>query len=294
MYKLFSKNKGSTGSKTAVCHLTNAIDESTQCCSEGASTVAQLMEREQHLNEALDYLREQEYNSDCVNERDTYAVLHATKMSELTHSRQYAELLKKYSEISLDFLSKRRPLSKKEKEAKLPLPFVPVFSCHQRRTSVDSLPLLFEKAKFGVGYRDESELKKGIIKVANLSTKSCDILDAAGIRVFSKVLIKSKTITDTYRHPKADTSRYINHNKYVTLEHEFLGIIPEDTRKKINNAVESKDFDDIYLIKECTEWNVSPITQDPLIIGVKGKKAYIIDHFDCTDIESYVKKEFSL
>ncbi|PIN90664.1 hypothetical protein COU57_02875, partial [Candidatus Pacearchaeota archaeon CG10_big_fil_rev_8_21_14_0_10_32_14] len=50
---------------------------------------------------------------------------------------------------------------------------------------------------------------------------------------------------------------------------------------------------EIYVITEAENWSarVVPI-QDPLIIGTKGEKCYLVDVFNTTPVEEYVKREF--
>ena len=76
----------------------------------------------------------------------------------------------------------------------------------------------------------------------------------------------------------------------------FKGIIPETTKEKIKEATKiftGCESRGIFLIKECPSWLEHPITKDPLIVGVIGDHAYLIDHFDCTDLEHWIKQEFT-
>jgi len=82
----------------------------------------------------------------------------------------------------------------------------------------------------------------------------------------------------------------------VTLLSKFDGLVPEPVRAKINIA--RPKMDSIYLIKEATNWSLEqqetklPPAPDPLIVGVEGEFAFLIERFDLTTLENYVSKEF--
>lgn len=80
----------------------------------------------------------------------------------------------------------------------------------------------------------------------------------------------------------------------ISLSNSFHGILPQETKNKIKSA--SKIFgDDIYLISETRPeaWEATQITIDPLLVGVCDKRCFLIDHFHTTNIEEYVRKEFT-
>ena len=87
----------------------------------------------------------------------------------------------------------------------------------------------------------------------------------------------------------------------LTLEEQFLGFIPDSTKERIAEALQIfgdyKSWSDetepnIYIIKEAVSWQRVVPAGDPLVIGVRGKQAYLIDQFDTTPIERYVVDEF--
>lgn len=75
------------------------------------------------------------------------------------------------------------------------------------------------------------------------------------------------------------------------IKSTFAGIIPNATKDRIEEA--AKGFDEIALIAEAT-WQEEKIQTDPLIVGVLGDKAYLIDHFDATEKEKMVLEKFVL
>ncbi len=79
----------------------------------------------------------------------------------------------------------------------------------------------------------------------------------------------------------------------LTWESKFVGIIPDDTKAKIKAA--RADFADktIYLLAEA-DWSEKYIEApkvDPLVVGIKDGRMYLIDHFDLTTLEKYVMME---
>jgi hypothetical protein len=92
---------------------------------------------------------------------------------------------------------------------------------------------------------------------------------------------------------------------------QFNAAIPENTKERIEEA---KPFfkNDLYFITETKpeEWNVEAIkgnpkiveypfreireiTEDPLVVGVYRDRAYLVDFFDATPLEDYVRSEFT-
>lgn len=94
------------------------------------------------------------------------------------------------------------------------------------------------------------------------------------------------------------TRKYHKNKKMRRLEFEseFNGIIPTETKRKLKTAEEIFE-DDLYLIAETKpeEWNTKRrrLVRDPLLVGVYDNKCYLIDHFNCTPMENYIKREFT-
>lgn len=84
-------------------------------------------------------------------------------------------------------------------------------------------------------------------------------------------------------------------NNFCTYSHSFNGFIPQKTKEKIETA--DKIFGrDLFLIKETKleDWTKEiRITKDPLIIGVMNDESYLVDHFNTTPLEDYIKSEFT-
>ena len=84
---------------------------------------------------------------------------------------------------------------------------------------------------------------------------------------------------------------------YCEIEAVFQGVIPDETRQKIEAA--KSDFKDkLFILAEAPKWQVNqhfvpvPIG-DPLVIGWDGKNCWLIDAFDTTPFEKYIKGEFT-
>lgn len=80
----------------------------------------------------------------------------------------------------------------------------------------------------------------------------------------------------------------------------FSGVVPSKIRKMINDAALEKEFDKLLLVQEVQEWTINKETisppvraWDPLLVGVKAGKAFLLAQFDTTSLEEYVAKEFT-
>lgn len=87
-----------------------------------------------------------------------------------------------------------------------------------------------------------------------------------------------------------------------TFSHKFSGLVPENIRDIIKTN--KFNFDSIYLVEEAHSWDivhsekiikpvVEPRNVDPLIVGVKNDKAWILAKFDVTPLEQLIASEFS-
>jgi len=82
-----------------------------------------------------------------------------------------------------------------------------------------------------------------------------------------------------------------------TFSSQFIGYIPKNIKDEIKVA--KKVFGkELYVIAEADRWKNEEIkilsskgTGDPLIIGVKGQRCFLISEFNCTPLEHYVKEE---
>ncbi len=93
-------------------------------------------------------------------------------------------------------------------------------------------------------------------------------------------------------------SVYLPNSCELTFSSQFFGLIPQNVKDKIQIA--RKAFgEDLYLVAEAHNWETGKARlihnsrDDPLIIGVKGRKSFLIAEFDCTPLEDYVRREFT-
>ena len=80
---------------------------------------------------------------------------------------------------------------------------------------------------------------------------------------------------------------------FVTATAKFQGILPESTRSKINTAIKSRLFNEIFIISEANKWDINTITVtkgDPIVVGwiEKTSQMFIVDVFDPTPLEDYL------
>jgi|GEM_PF-6906038 len=75
----------------------------------------------------------------------------------------------------------------------------------------------------------------------------------------------------------------------------FHHFVPEPVNETINDF--GLLFDQLLFIAEVPDWHASKITiipaSDPLLIGRRGKEYRLLDAFDVTDAEEYIKQKFS-
>ncbi len=81
------------------------------------------------------------------------------------------------------------------------------------------------------------------------------------------------------------------------LKSKFVGLLPSSVKETIRK---NRRFfmDDMYVIAEAQRWacEVSEpvrLNRDPLLVGVLGDNCYLLDEFNCTPIEDYVRREFT-
>jgi hypothetical protein len=227
----------------------------------------------------IDFLRTEErkaYDNEksiyCDKRRKFEETNDKLKLQKIEATQQMEANKIGYQKIDLSFLSMRRPVKGKLTS------FHPVFSAH-KYTGSGFIECVIEVDSYGVDVSNENfvpsvAVMKHLFKVFIPDLDEKDIVAGYG-RI-------------NYRN--RDNSR-----KSIEIETSFKGIIPATTKEKIKKAEET--FSDknhgIFLIKECPVWQESEITKDPLIIGVIGDQAYLIDKFDCTALEDYVKAEFT-
>lgn len=102
-----------------------------------------------------------------------------------------------------------------------------------------------------------------------------------------------KDITKHYSAYCEETASRLR-NEYMTqmLWARFAGIIPGETRAKIKNAQNQEVFEHVIIIAEAA-WQVKMEPADPLVVGLRKGKGWLIDKFDLSPIEKIVGAEFS-
>jgi hypothetical protein len=245
---------------------------------------------EQKLHEAVSTVEGLLDISNCPNETEVYSgqiVSLKNKQRMLEHDKLHIELLNEYKEINLDFLKMGKPgpddITMKGEKVKT---VVPLFSIHHISLGtnkkwdhnvndvVNNTTIEIGEAWVDIYIRDSNK---------RIESYGCNPNPSILRDPYAAFLLKYE----------APSNR--NHSCFQ-LKDKFKGIIPDTTKDCIKEAMEKRSndkLDSVWLIKEA-EWNLDNVTKDPLIVGLLGKRAYLIDHFDCTDIESWVKTEFSL
>lgn len=95
--------------------------------------------------------------------------------------------------------------------------------------------------------------------------------------------------------PKGTLPEY--HYYEQAIEAKFEGTIPQKIRDRLIEIKNSEEFESIRIITEAPKWSVEGkvkrINPDPLIIGVHGDKAWLLDSFDITPLEHVIRSEFT-
>ncbi|MHA1169667.1 MAG: hypothetical protein ACTSRU_17705 [Candidatus Hodarchaeales archaeon] len=178
------------------------------------------------------------------------------------------------------------------------IPHAPAFSIHRLRQRGTSFS--FEGCKIAIKYVKNVHDQSAICWLS--MSAAFHVLQNIG-KVFTKLPIEKNDYTGRSDAAWRETIPTIDNEEWfrgddVTLSSEFRGLLPSATKKRIIDSIDkfkrpNSEACDIYLIKECEDWTTTVVTRDPLIVGIVGDQAYLIDHFDCTDMESYVKTEFT-
>ena len=195
------------------------------------------------------------------------------KLKKLTTERKIHEANQDYPRINLDFLSMRKMYVGETDTLKNQ--FVPAFSFH----------------KYISRYGEHEHFEDCDIEVkitTSEKTKSYYCLEIWNDYSISKYL--TNIYNKIFHKCLLDKNEHVYYDR-VKISSKFIGIIPEKTKEKVKKACECGL--EVYLIKECESWVTTQITRDPLIIGIIDGTAYLIDKFDCTDLENYVSKEFT-
>ncbi len=80
----------------------------------------------------------------------------------------------------------------------------------------------------------------------------------------------------------------------VSLKATFSGVMPNAVRERI--AEKRSFFENVDLLAEIPDWkpDVVIVERDPLVLGYKSGNFFLIDHFDATPAEEYVRQEFGV
>lgn len=286
---------------TAKCALTSAVGSAVLEKVNGPPI--NVDEKREKLQEARAFLCD-EKDKGWPNEKEAFDAAVDNLFQESIENENKVrrqELQSKYKSIDLGFLSMKRENPDKKSRTTdflgqsveggdiVRLPFVPVFSCHKLRTP----QYMFEECKILIQYGKTVKQRASVIRIRNYSLPTVMMNNVS--QAIKHGMGNTRGDGDWYA---ADTTKWAGSCKIfkelMSISHTFTGIIPPTVKENIQKADESKDFDSIYLIKECPNWATKEITKDPIIVGIKGEDSFLIDHFDCTDVESYVRKEFTL
>jgi len=136
--------------------------------------------------------------------------------------------------------------------------------------------------KMSISYRD----KKKSLEIVEFKVTSPNLPSFLEKSILKSLHLTGKDVVYEYGGNSISTTDF----EFKSI---FKGIIPEVIKKSIGSARRSFGKE-IYVIAEADNWKSKKVpSDDPLIIGVKGKNCYLIEAFETTPMEEYVRREFS-
>lgn len=259
---------------------------------------------------AIVFLTEEMDETNFANENKAYRDA-IDKLTKRTAHMQVELLQKKfagqYTKIDLSFLSMKKAnkdetrthtFSSDKGCVKDFIPYVPAFSVHKLRKDSEGFEFgqcVIELEISGT-VNDEKALSQICLRGLPLS-----ILRKMG-NAFTQEVMEEDQLRDYSNSPQWSINTPRSNRSWfsqnVVLSQGFHGMMPSETKKRVTEAYDKfteimGGRCEIFLIKECESWKSEVVTKDPLVVGMIGDQAYLIDHFDCTDLEAYVNSEFT-
>jgi len=89
--------------------------------------------------------------------------------------------------------------------------------------------------------------------------------------------------------------RFEGEYSLTKISASFAGVLPDDTLTRIQVAKAQNLFESILLIAQVDQWSTETVrvTTDPLIVGLRDGKLFIIDKFDLKPLETYAAEQFA-
>ena len=94
-------------------------------------------------------------------------------------------------------------------------------------------------------------------------------------------------------------NKRVDYNSSYT--HSFNGVLPNEIRNIVKN--ERGAFDSIFLVEEAYDWKIQhsdeeivtkvPRNVDPILVGFKNERAFVLAKFDVSPLEQHLLSEFS-
>lgn len=115
----------------------------------------------------------------------------------------------------------------------------------------------------------------------------------ARIRATEALKPFSKLYTDVFENL---AKKRAQRRSEISITATFTGVIPQSTKDKITEA--SSEFkEQIFVLAEVEAWKLNEVVipqRDPLVVGYAEENLWLIDQFDLTPLEEYVKREFAV
>lgn len=242
---------------------------------------------DEYVSKSVDTLNE-------ARKKEISGLIEEIESKELLNVEQLPlKLLKiqraQYPTIDPSFLSMHNNINYEGEKIK-----VPKFSVYKKiEEGFDD----FSISIWGV-WDQKSPTKYGFMMTINKENELPKIFEEPLVKSLGRIL-KDGAYRNGYDKTLATSYQRILHahgrlDYMLNLVSQFHGFLPQKLKEKIKET-EPIFKRDLYLIAETKPeaWSVTKIIRDPLLVGVIKNKCFLIDHFNTTPIEHYVKSEFT-
>lgn len=81
----------------------------------------------------------------------------------------------------------------------------------------------------------------------------------------------------------------------LVIRASYRGVMPDRIRRRLPHL--ETEFKSLYILAEIPKWKVMEVAMpltDPLLLGFEDNAFYVLDVYDTTPIEEYVRREFAV
>lgn len=95
--------------------------------------------------------------------------------------------------------------------------------------------------------------------------------------------------------PKLCKHIFFGDDVELSIAASFTGVLPDTTLQAIGHAESTGFFKNIFLIAQVDDWKVTQtvVRIDPIVVGDRDDRFFIIDKFDLKPLEQYAAEQFA-